>query len=96
MFTLGDALRSALGEYLDKSQVQMCKRMVWDRRQGFGQLRFGRGEGRFGVGCKGICARDRVRKRRLNDRVDVAGIGGERAVEKAARLRHILRGYTLY
>src|SRR5208337_2599400 len=69
--------------------------MVRDRRQGFGQLRFGGGEGRFGVGYKGICARDRVRKRRLNERVDVAGIGGERAVEKAVRLCDMIRGYTL-
>ena len=53
MLTFGDALRSALGEYVDKSQVQMAERMVRDRRQGFGQLRFGRREGRHGIGDKG-------------------------------------------
>ena len=46
MFTFGDALRSALGEYLDMSQAHMAARMVRDRRQGFGQFRFGRREGR--------------------------------------------------
>ena len=56
VFTFGDALRSALGEYVDKSQLHMAARMVWDRRQGFGQLRFGRREGRHRIGHKRICA----------------------------------------
>ena len=30
MFTFGNALRGALGEYFDKSQVHMATRMVWD------------------------------------------------------------------
>ena len=34
MFTFGDALRSALGHYVDESQVHMATRMVRDRRQG--------------------------------------------------------------
>ena len=54
MFTFGDALCRALGAYVDKSQRHMAARMVWDRRQGFGQLRFGRREGRRGIGHKGI------------------------------------------
>ena len=29
------------------------------------------------------------------ERVDIVGIGGERAIEKAARLRNIVRGQTL-
>ena len=37
----------------------------------------------------------RVRARRSNERVDIVGIGGQRAIEKAARLRHIVRGQTL-
>ena len=49
MFTFGDALCSALGVYVDYSQVQMCTRVVRDRRQGFGQLHFGRREGRLGI-----------------------------------------------
>ena len=49
----------------------------------------------MGSVTKEICALDRVRARRSNERVDIAGIGGERAIEKAARLRHIVRGYTL-
>ena len=32
VFTFGDALRRALGEYVDKSQPRMAPRMVWDRR----------------------------------------------------------------
>ena len=95
MLTLGNALRSALGHYVDKSQVQMAERMVRDRGQGFGQLRFGRREGRHGTGDKEICALDRVRARRSNERVDIAGIGGERAIEKALRLRQVVAGYTL-
>ena len=38
---------------------------------------------------------DRVRARRSNERVDIVGIGGERAIEKAARLRDVVRGPTL-
>ena len=44
---------------------------------------------------KRIYALDRLRARRSNERVDIVGIGGERAIEKAARLRHIVRGQTL-
>ena len=95
MLTLGDALRSALGHYVDKSQVQMAERMVRDRGQGFGQLRFGRREGRHGIGHKEICALAHVRARRSNESVDIVGIGGERAIEKAVRLSDIVRGYTL-
>ena len=96
MFTFGDALCGALGEYVDKSQLHMATRMVRDRRQGFGQLRFGRGEGRHGIGHKEICAPDHVRGRRSNERVDIVGIGGERAIEKAARSRNIFRGSDPY
>src|SRR5208337_3571842 len=95
MFTFGDALRGALGEYFDKSQVHMATCMVWDRRQGFGQLRFGRSEGRLGIGHKGSSARDRDRDRRSDERVDIVGIGGQRAIEEAARLREIVGGQTL-
>ena len=56
MLTFGDALCGAPGEYVDKSQQHMATRMVRDRRQGFGQLRFGRREGRHGIGHKEKCA----------------------------------------
>ena len=92
MFTFSDPLRSALGKYVDKSQVEMCARMVRDGRQGFGQLRFGRREGRHGIGRVGEYARDRVRCRRSDERVDIVGVSGERAIEKAASLREIVRG----
>src|ERR1700687_5740575 len=45
MFTFGDALCNAPGQYVDSSQVHMVTRMVRDRRQGFAQFRFGRREG---------------------------------------------------
>jgi hypothetical protein len=50
MFTFGDAVGRALGEYFDNSQEHMAARMVRYRGQGFGQLRFGRSEGRRGIG----------------------------------------------
>ena len=69
--------------------------MVRDRRQGFGQLRFGRSEDRHRIGHKDLRRRDQVGTRRSDERVDIARIGGQRAVEKAARFRHIVRGMTL-
>ena len=91
MFTFGDALRSTLGPYVDNSQVQMRTGVVGDSRQGCGQLRFARREGRHGIGHKRICALDRIRPCRSDERVDIIGVGGECAVEKAARLRNITR-----
>ena len=95
MFTFGDAVRSALGEYLDIPQQPMAARVVWNRRQGFDQLCFGRREGRHGIGHKEICALAHVRARRSNERVDIVGIRGERAIEKAARLRKVVGGRAL-
>ena len=48
------------------------------------------------IGHKENCAFDHVRARRSNERVDIVGIGGERAIEKAARLRNIVRGRCPY
>src|SRR5208282_4213380 len=70
----------------------MANRMVRDGRQGLGQLRFGRREGRPGILNKGICAREHVGVRGPNECVDIVGVSGERAIEKAARLREIVRG----
>src|SRR5271165_790034 len=95
VLAFGDALRSAASEYVNNSQQQMCARMVWNRRQGFGQFRFGRFERRLGTAYKQKCALDRIRASRSNERVDILGIGGERAIEKAARLHHIVGGKTL-
>ena len=95
MFTFGDALCRALGAHVDKSQQHMARRMVRDRGQGFSQFRFGRSEGRHRIGQIGKCALDEVRPRRSNERVDMVGIGGERAIEKAARLRDMVRGRAL-
>jgi hypothetical protein len=53
----------------------MATRMVWDRRQGFGQLRFGRRKGRNTIGPKEKCAFDYVRACRSNERVNIVGIG---------------------
>ena len=46
------------------------------------------------IGHKGSHARKHVHARRSNERVDIAGIGGERAIEKAARSRNMVRGQT--
>src|SRR5271154_1532485 len=72
MFTFGNALRSAVRYYLEKPQDPMTARMVWERRQGFGQLRFGPREGGHGIGYKGICAVNNVRRRRPNECIDIA------------------------
>ena len=42
-----------------------------------------------------MCALEHVRARRSDERVDIVGIGRERAIEKAARLRDIVGGQTL-
>jgi hypothetical protein len=65
MFTLGDALRRALSEYVNESQVHMCARMVRRRGQGFSQLGLGRCKGRRGIGHEGICALESVHACRL-------------------------------
>ena len=95
MFAFGDALRSALGEYVDKSQQHMADAhgpgpttRLWStllrpqRRPPWDR-------------SQRNCALDRVRARRSNERVDIVGIGDERAIEKVARLRDIVRGQTL-
>jgi transposase len=86
---------AALGQYVDEPQQRMARGVVRDRRQGSGQLRFGRREGRQAIGHKEMYAFDCVRPRRSNERVDIVGIDGERAVEKAARLPDVVRGSTL-
>src|SRR5271165_4618860 len=73
----------------------MCARMIWNRGQGFGQLRVGRFERRPGTACKQKCGVDHVRTRRSNERVNISGIGGERTIKKASRLRNVVRGKTL-
>ena len=95
VLAFGDALRSAPGEYVDNSQQQMCARMIWNRRQGFGQLRFGPFERRLGTAYKQKCALDRIRASRSNKRVNIVGTGRQRTIEEAARLRHIVGGKTL-
>ena len=65
--------------------------MVRNGRQGLGQLRFGRCEGRHGIRNKGIVAREHVRVRRPDERLDIVGVSDERAIEEAARLRKAVR-----
>ena len=95
MLAFDDALCGAIGEYFDNSQEHMAARMVRHRGQGFGQLRFRRSEGCHGIGHKGICALESVHACRTNKRVDIVGIDGERAIEKASRLRDTVRGAAL-
>jgi hypothetical protein len=86
MFEFSDAPRSALGIHLDIPQQRMAARVVGDRGQGFGQLRFGRGKRRRSIGRQELYAFNCVRGRRSNERLDIVGIGGQRAIKKAARL----------
>src|SRR3984957_10786668 len=95
MFTFGDAFCGALRPYIDKSQPHMAAWMVRDRRKGLDQFRFGRREGRGGIGHEEIYALDRVRARRSYERFDVTGVGDKRAIETNVRLRHVLRRVTL-
>jgi hypothetical protein len=82
-------------EYVDQSQCHVAKRIVGDRGQRFGQLRFRRHEGCRWIGHEGKRVLDRVNRRRSNEHVDIVAVGGERAIEKALRLRHIFRARTL-
>ena len=54
ILAFGDALRRALGEYLDKSQCHMAARMVGDQRQRLCRLRFSRSEDGHGIGHESI------------------------------------------
>ena len=58
VFAFGDALRGAPRQNVDISQVHMAAGMVRDRRQGFGQLRFGRRKHRCPIHHKQIYSRD--------------------------------------
>ena len=90
MFTFGDALGSALGRYVDKTQIHVAARMVRDRRQGSGRF----ASAAATAALRSVTRRyglDNVRARRLNESVDIAGIGGERQIEKM-RARAILSG----
>ena len=96
MFTFGDALRGALGAYLDKFPTYIWPR-AWSGTEDKALVNFASAAAKAAVGSvtKEMYARDHVRARRSDERVDIVGIGGERAIEKAARLRDIVRGPTL-
>ena len=95
MLAFGDALRRAFGQYVDKP------RHIWPRAwsgtedKALVNFRFGRREGRRGIGHKEMYARVVSARADPIERVDIVGIGGERAIEKAARLRHVVGGQTL-
>ena len=95
VLTFGNALRGALCEYLDKSQQQMAARMVWDQGQGSGRLRSAAKNAAVESVTNILTPAAASTRADPDERVYVAGIGGERAIEKAACLRHILRGHTL-
>jgi hypothetical protein len=90
MVAFYDALCGAVSAYVDISQKHMARRMVRDGRQSLGQFRFGR----HGIAHKETCALERVRTRQSNERVDIAGVGGVGAIERAARSHEIVRGHT--
>ena len=94
MFTFGDALRGALGEDVDIIPTHIWPR-AWSGTEDKALVNFASAAAKAAMGSatNETCARDRVRARRSNERVDIVGIGGKRAIEKAARLRHIVRGH---
>src|ERR1700733_1069996 len=73
----------------------MATRMVWDRGQRLCHFPSGRSEGGDRVGYIRISSVPHIGRRRANKRLDVVGIGGERAIEKAPRLRDMVRGHAL-
>ena len=92
MLTFGDALCSVLGQHVGQSQEQMRTRMVRNRRQSFGQFPFGRRQGRDGIFNEEKYSLDQIRACRSNERIDIAGVGGERAIIEASRPRDIVGG----
>ena len=75
MFTFGDALRGAPGQYIDNAQRHMAKRVIRNRRQSFGQLCLGRGEGRHRIRREGIEPSAEFGARRFDKRVHIVWIG---------------------
>ena len=89
MSAVSDPLCRALGDYLDTSQEHGQGHDL-GQTKGLDQPRFGLREGRRRISHKDKARRHEVRARRSNERVDIVGIGGERAIEKAARSRQIV------
>src|ERR1700722_4138992 len=73
----------------------MNLRMVRDQGQGLVELGFGSFERRHGVGHKVKLALAHVHAPRSIERVDVIGVGGQRAFEKASSLRYSVTSQTL-
>ena len=85
MFTLGDALRSAAWS-LCRQIPSTDGRAAWSGTEDKALANFASAAVKAAMGSvdKEICALDRVRARRSNGkRVDIAGIGGERAIRKS-------------
>jgi hypothetical protein len=68
--------------------------VVRGQRQRCGQFRFGCREGSKGIGRERHFSFNRVSCRRSNERIDIAGVGRYRAIEKFARLRQVVRDGT--
>ena len=95
MFTFGDALRSTLGPYVDKSQAHMAR--AWSGTDDKAVVNFASPAAKAAVGSvtKEFAPSIASAPCRSDERVDIVGVGGECAVKKAARLRNITRGYPL-
>ena len=95
MFTFGDALAARLVN-ISTSPNNIWPR-AWSGTDDKALVNFASAAAKAAVGSvtKEIAPVDASARRRSNERVDIVGIGGERAIEKAARLRHIVRGQTL-
>ena len=96
VLAFGDALCSALGVDVDIVPTHMCPR-AWSGTDDKALVSFASADAKAAtrIGHKEAYARGHVRKRRSNERIDIIGIGGERAIKKAARSRDIVSGYPL-
>ena len=74
--------RPAVGQYFDTPTV--CgRRRGLERRQGFGQLPFGRRQGRCGIGHKQICA---LAHAQAADPISVSTLSGSTDIAHASQL----------
>ena len=96
MFTLGDAASAARLVNISTNPKNIWPR-AWSGTDDKTLVSFASAAAKaaFGIGHKRHCAVAHVRRSRSNERLDIVGIGGERAIVKAARSPDIDRGEAL-
>ena len=95
MFTFGDALAARL------VTISTYPKNIWPRAwsgtEDKALVNFASAVAKAAIGSatRKFCALVNIRRRRSDERVDIVGIGGERAIEKPARLRDGVGGLPL-